>query len=183
MGAGVDRGRLHRVCDQPVPGGPLPGAARHRRGRSPIPATRTCWPRSSGWTGPTTVRSAGDSTVAEQVKAGGPGAPEHDLDRGNAQATSCGRLLREFYPAALAAFRRPDRPGRVGGAGGRADAPAQGRRLSAARVTTVLRKAGRQRYLGTTRDRDRGRVGHRAAAGPAPGWTAPTAPACPRWWR
>ena len=46
----------YEVPDQPDVGGPGTGSGTRPRGRSPMPPTRTCWPRSSGWTGPITGR-------------------------------------------------------------------------------------------------------------------------------
>ena len=58
-------------------------------------------------------------------------------------------LLRECYPAALAAFG-DDLAGRDALAVlAAAPSPAEGRRLTPARVAALLRKAGRQRNLQT----------------------------------
>jgi transposase len=92
--------------------------------------------------------AAGDSAVAEQVRLA---ARAHQSmiwmrQRAGNQLRS---LLREFYPSALAAFEDlTDRDALAVLAV--APTPAQGRRLTQARVAGLLRKAGRQRYLQAT---------------------------------
>jgi hypothetical protein len=88
---------------------------------------------------------AGDTAVAEQVKVA---ARAHQTMIWTRQRnTSMTRsMLREYYPAALAAF--DDLASRDALAVlAAAPSPEQGRKLTAARVETLLRKAGRQRYL------------------------------------
>ncbi len=88
---------------------------------------------------------AGDSVVAEHVKVA---ARAHQTmiwtrQRNVAMTRS---MLREYYPAALAAF--DDLAGRDGLAVlAAAPSPEQGRKLTVARVEALLRKAGRQRYV------------------------------------
>ena len=92
--------------------------------------------------------AAGDSTVAEQVRLVAR-AHQNMIWMRQRAGNQLRSLLREFYPAVLAAFDDlTDRDALAVLAV--APTPTQGRRLSVARVTTVLRKAGRQRYLGTT---------------------------------
>ena len=90
--------------------------------------------------------AAGDSTVAEAVRLA---ARAHQTMIWTRQRSSntLRSLLRECYPAALLAFA-DDLAGRDALAVlGAAPDPAQGRRLTAARVAALLRKAGRQRNL------------------------------------
>ena len=63
------------------------------------------------------------------------------------QVNALRALLREYYPAALAAFGNDlaDRDALVVLAA--VPSPEQGRRLSQARIETLLRRAGRQRNL------------------------------------
>lgn len=88
---------------------------------------------------------AGDSAVAEHVKVA---ARAHQTmiwtrQRNTAVTRS---MLREYYPAALAAF--DDLASRDALAVlAAAPSPEQGRRLSVARVEALLRRAGRQRYV------------------------------------
>jgi hypothetical protein len=88
---------------------------------------------------------AGDSTVAEHVKVS---ARAHQTMIWTRQRnTSMTRsMLRAYYPAALTAF--DDLASRDALAVlAAAPSPEQGRKLTAARVETLLRKAGRQRYV------------------------------------
>jgi hypothetical protein len=89
---------------------------------------------------------AGDSTVAEGVKVAARAHQSMIWMRQRA-ANTLRSLLRECYPAALAAFA-DDLAGRDALAVlAVAPDPATARRLSPARVATLLRKAGRQRNL------------------------------------
>jgi transposase len=91
----------------------------------------------------------GDSLVAEQTKVL---ARTHQSLIWSRQrhANMLRSLLREYYPAALVAFGE-DLAGRDALAVlAVAPTPATGRALSVTRLTTVLRKAGRQRYLEQT---------------------------------
>ena len=103
VGAGAGRGRLHGVRGQPAAGGPLPGTALRRPGRSPTRVTRTCWPSWCAWTAPTTARSPGTPTLAEHVKVLARSHQSMIWTR-QRQANALRSMLREFYPAALAAF-------------------------------------------------------------------------------
>jgi Transposase/Transposase IS116/IS110/IS902 family len=90
---------------------------------------------------------AGDSTVAEHVKVA---ARAHQTMIWTRQRnTSMTRsMLREYYPAALAAF--DELAGRDALAVlAAAPSPEQGRKLTVARVEALLRKAGRQRSVAT----------------------------------
>jgi len=114
-------------------------------GRSPTPRTRTCWPRSSGWIGPIT----GDSEIAEHVKVAARAHQRMIWSRVR-QVNELRSLLREYYPAALAAFGTDlaDRDALAVLAA--APSPEHGKRLSQARIETLLRRAGRQRNLAAT---------------------------------
>jgi Transposase/Transposase IS116/IS110/IS902 family len=92
---------------------------------------------------------AGDSELAEHVKVA---ARAHQMMIWSRvrQANSLRSMLREYYPAALAAFGS-DLAGREALAVlAAAPTPDQGRRLSQARVESLLRKAGRQRNVTAT---------------------------------
>ena len=71
--------------------------------------TRTCWPRSSGWTGPITVRLAGDSEEAEAIKLVARTHQSMIWDRSR-QVLRLRSALRDFFPAALTAFPDLDAP-------------------------------------------------------------------------
>ena len=92
--------------------------------------------------------TAGDSVQAEVVKAL---ARTHQsmIWTRQRQANQLRSMLREFYPAALAAFG-DDLAGRDALAVlAIASTPATGRALSRSRIATALRKAGRQRNIDT----------------------------------
>jgi hypothetical protein len=87
---------------------------------------------------------AGDSDTAEHVKVLARTHQSMIWSR-QRQSNMLRSMLREFYPAALVAFG-DDLTGRDALAVlAVAPSPAQGRRLTTARVVTVLRKAGRKR--------------------------------------
>jgi transposase len=92
---------------------------------------------------------AGDSELAEHLKVAARAHQTMIWSRVR-QVNALRSLLREYYPAALAAFgtdlARPDALAVLAAA----PTPEQGRRLSQARIETLLRKAGRQRNLATT---------------------------------
>jgi hypothetical protein len=66
------------------------------------------------------------------------------------QANSLRSLLREYYPAALAAFGADLAEPEALAVLAAAPSPDRGRRLSQARVESLLRKAGRQRNVVAT---------------------------------
>lgn len=68
------------------------------------------------------------------------------------QANQLRSMLREFYPAALAALADPDGRDALGRARGRAY-PATGCALSVDAIVDLLREAGRCRYLTTSAER------------------------------
>ena len=91
-------------------------------------------------------RAAGDSTIAEGVRLAARAHQSMIWMRQRAQNT-LRSLLRECYPAALAAFA-DDLAGRDALAVlAVAPGPAPGRGLSVSRVAGLLRKAGRQRNI------------------------------------
>ena len=92
---------------------------------------------------------AGDSEIAEHVKVAARAHQTMIWSRVR-QVNALRSLLREYYPAALAAFGTDlaDRDALAVLAA--APTPEQGRRLSQARIETLLRKAGRQRNLTVT---------------------------------
>jgi transposase len=90
--------------------------------------------------------AAGDSQIAEHIKVAAR-AHQNLIWMRQRSTNTLRSLLREFYPAALAAFG-DDLAGRDALAVLAVAAnPAQGAKLTAARVESVLRRAGRQRYL------------------------------------
>jgi transposase len=92
---------------------------------------------------------AGDSEIAEQVKIT---ARTHQMMIWSRvrQVNALRSLLREYYPAALAAFgadlASPDALAVLAAA----PSPEQGRRLSQTRIEILLRRGGRQRNIATT---------------------------------
>ena len=92
---------------------------------------------------------AGDSEIAEHVKVAARAHQTMIWSRVR-QANTLRSLLREYYPAALAAFgtdlASPDALAVLGVA----PSPEQGRKLSQARIETLLRQAGRQRNIAAT---------------------------------
>jgi transposase IS116/IS110/IS902 family protein len=110
---------------------------------------RICWQRSSGWTGSHHRPVAGDSQIAEHIKVVARAHQRMIWSRVR-QVNSLRSMLREYYPAALAAFGA-DLAGREALAVlAAAPSPDRGRRLSQARVESLLRKAGRQRNVAAT---------------------------------
>jgi hypothetical protein len=89
---------------------------------------------------------AGDSEIAEHIKVAARAHQTMIWSRVR-QVNALRSLLREYYPAALAAFGTDlaDRDALAVLAA--APTPEQGRRLSQTRIETLLRKAGRQRNL------------------------------------
>ena len=78
---------------------------RHGVVRAPraTPATRTCWPSWSAWTAAITGRSPATATIAEHVKVLARTHQSMIWSR-QRQTNTLRSMLREFYPAALAAF-------------------------------------------------------------------------------
>jgi transposase len=92
---------------------------------------------------------AGDSEIAEHVKIATRAHQTMIWSRVR-QVNTLRSLLREYYPAALAAFGT-DLAGRDALAVlTAAPSPELGRRLSQSRIETLLRRAGRQRNITTT---------------------------------
>ena len=97
---------------------------------------------------------AGDSDIAEHVKVAARAHQTMIWSRVR-QVNVLRSLLREYYPAALAAFGT-DLAGRDALAVlAAAPSPERGRRLSQNRIETLLRRAGRQRNLPVTAARIR----------------------------
>jgi hypothetical protein len=94
-------------------------------------------------------RIAGDSEIAEHVKVATRAHQTMIWSRVR-QVNTLRSLLREYYPAALAVFgtdlASPDALAVLAAA----PTPELGRRLSQARIETLLRKAGRQRNIAAT---------------------------------
>jgi transposase len=89
---------------------------------------------------------AGDSELAEHVKVAARAHQTMIWSRVR-QVNALRSLLREYYPAALAAFGTDLAERDALAVLAAAPSPEQGRRLSQARIETLLRKAGRQRNL------------------------------------
>ena len=92
---------------------------------------------------------AGDSELAEHVKVAARAHQTMIWSRVR-QVNALRSLLREYYPAALAAFGTDLASSDALAVLAAAPTPEQGRRLSQARIETLLRKAGRQRNLAAT---------------------------------
>ena len=92
---------------------------------------------------------AGDSEIAEHVKVAARAHQTMIWSRVR-QVNALRSLLREYYPAALAAFgtdlASPDALSVLAVA----PSPEQGRRLSQTRIETLLRRGGRQRNIAAT---------------------------------
>ena len=120
-------------------------------------------------------RIAGDSEIAEHLKVA---ARAHQMMIWSRvrQVNALRSLLREYYPAALEAFgtELADRDALAVLAA--APSPEQGRRLSQARIETLLRKAGRQRNIAATAARIRAALGSEQLSA-RPGVVRPTRPA------
>jgi hypothetical protein len=92
---------------------------------------------------------AGDSEIAEHIKVAARAHQTMIWSRVR-QANSLRSLLREYYPAALAAFGADLAEPEALAVLAAAPSPDRGRRLSQARVESLLRKAGRQRNVVAT---------------------------------
>ena len=92
---------------------------------------------------------AGDSELAEHVKVAARAHQTMIWSRVR-QVNTLRSLLREYYPAALAAFGTDLASADALAVLAAAPSPDQGRRLSQTRIETLLRKAGRQRNVAAT---------------------------------
>jgi hypothetical protein len=111
---------------------------------------------------------AGDSVLAEHVKVLARTHQSMIWSR-QRQANALRAMLREFYPAALAAFGE-DLAGRDALAIlAIAPSPEAGRRLSQSKITATLRRAGRQRNLQATAEEIQAALRTPATAGPSRG--------------
>ena len=125
------------------------GNGTRRRGRSPIPADAHLLAEIVRLDRAHHRPIAGDSEIAEHVKVAARAHQTMIWSRVR-QVNALRSLLREYYPAALVAFGT-DLAGRDALAVlAAAPTPEQGRRLSQARIESLLRKAGRQRNLAAT---------------------------------
>jgi len=88
---------------------------------------------------------AGDSELAEAIKVVARAHQSMIWDR-QRQSNTLRSTLREYYPAALAAFADLDAPEALAILG-RAPDPDRGRRLSRSSIAATLRRAGRQRRI------------------------------------
>lgn len=92
---------------------------------------------------------AGDSELAEHLKVATRAHQTMIWSRVR-QVNALRSLLREYYPAALAAFGNDLADRDALAVLGAAPSPEQGRRLSQARIESLLRRAGRQRNITAT---------------------------------
>jgi len=92
---------------------------------------------------------AGDSQIAEHVKVAARAHQTMIWSRVR-QVNALRSLLREYYPAALVAFGTDLADRDALAILAVAPSPEQGRRLSQARIESVLRRAGRQRNIAVT---------------------------------
>ena len=92
---------------------------------------------------------AGDSEIAEHVRVAARAHQTMIWSRVR-QVNALRSLLREYYPAALVAFGADLADRDALAVLAVAPSPDQGRRLSQARIESVLRKAGRQRNIAAT---------------------------------
>ena len=120
---------------------------------------------------------AGDSEIAEHVKIA-TRAHQMMIWSRVRQVNALRSLLREYYPAALAALGTDLASRDALAVLAAAPGPDQGRRLSQTRIETLLRKAGRQRNLTVTATRIRAALTSAqlsARAGVVPAYTASAA--------
>jgi transposase len=101
---------------------------------------------------------AGDSEIAEHVKVAARAHQTMIWSRVR-QVNALRSLLREYYPAALVAFGTDLADRDALAVLAVAPTPEQGRRLSQARIESLLRKAGRQRNLAATAVKIRAALG------------------------
>ena len=112
-----------------------------------MPATPNCWPTWCAPTATITARSLGTAPGAEAIKVLARGHQNLIWTR-NRHTKALRSALREYYPAALDAFDDlADRDALA--VLGRAATPAEGARLSLAKIRSALKAAGRQRNLDT----------------------------------
>ena len=97
-------------------------------------------------------RVAGDSEIAEHIKIATRAHQTMIWSRVR-QVNALRSLLREYYPAALAAFGADLASADALAVLAAAPSPEQGRRLSQARIETLLRRGGRQRNVTQPRPR------------------------------
>ena len=84
--------------------------------------------------------------------------------------------LREFYPAALAAFRRPDQHTTRSRCCVSRPTPTLGAGLSRSKIAAALRRGGRQRRVEERAVEIQTALRVRAAPAPPPWWPRPWAP-------
>jgi Transposase len=147
MGAGADRGRLHRVCDQPTAGGAVSGAARclGRHGVSGAEGDA-----GDAHTLADMVRTdahqlrpvTGDSEQAQAVKVVARAHQRLIWDR-HRHMLRLRSALREFIPAALEAFDDLTAPDALELLA-KAPDPDRAARLSKAQITGALKRARRR---------------------------------------
>ena len=84
---------------------PVTGSGTRPRGRSLMPAMRTCWPRSCAWTAAHHRPVAGDSELGEAIKLVARSSSEPDLgpdpSRAAAAQRACGSSSRQRWRPSL----------------------------------------------------------------------------------
>ncbi len=122
----------------------LPGIGNGTRppARSPMPATRTCWPRSSAWTTPITGRSPATARPRKRSSCVARAHQSLIWDR-TRQVLRLRSALREFFPAALQAFDDLA-AGEALELLDRAPDPDRAARLPRLTIIAALRRAGRR---------------------------------------
>src|SRR3954451_5856165 len=166
VGGGADRRRLHRLCGQSASGGPLPGAARHRR-RQERPRRRARAGRV-GAPGPRPSPPGGRGLGAGRARQGAhPHPPVADLVPAAADQRAALDAAGVLSGRAGGLRRGPGQPGGHGHPGARAltrgrepiallalaPSPEPARRLSLSKIASALRRAGRQRGIDASAER------------------------------
>ena len=108
VGGRAARGRAIRCSRSTRCRWPATASGTPRRGRSPTPATRTCWPRSCAWTAPITARSLATRPRSRRSKLVARTHQSLIWDR-TRHLLRLRSVLREYFPAAAAGLRRPGR--------------------------------------------------------------------------
>ena len=177
MGGGIGGGRLSGVCRQPQGGGPLPRALWGGSGAKSDAADAKVLADLVRTDRHNHRLVAGDSEAGQGIKVLAR-AHQRLVWSCQRQVNSLRSLLREFYPAALAAFDDLDHSDALAVLG-RAPTPGAGRRLSRSTIAATLRRGGRQRHVD-----NRAAQIHAALRAPQPQpprrrWPAPTGPPWP----
>src|SRR5436190_4752865 len=118
------------------------GSGTRVRGRSPMPGTRTCWPRWCACDRAHHRPVAGDSELGEAIKLVARSHQSVVWDR-TRHVLRLRSVLREFFPAALEAFGDLDARDSLELLAIAPD-PDRAARLPMSKITAVLRRANRR---------------------------------------